>query len=300
MRKRLKNHREVCHYWANQTQPEGKCGNIFFEGPTIYSYGHHFPMATFTDKNIVLMTTGKYSVSTSGHVSMVRRALPHDIRVLDVPDVARPNHKANLSSFQARIDQEVETLTRCRQGADWRLATIARLVEDARVYRDTFMNGKGTLPTLPEDFGKITEKAREREAKKAEADKVRDDRRRAAYEERQRLEALELPKKIDAWRSGVSVRLPYSIPVMLRLSKDGKNVETSMGANVPLDHAERLFKIIKRCRDCGETFEANGRTIPIGVYHVSKIDAAGTLTAGCHTITWEETERFAKERGWTK
>jgi hypothetical protein len=38
-------HNEVAHAWAHQT---GRCHrghHMFYEGDTIYSYGHHFPIA---------------------------------------------------------------------------------------------------------------------------------------------------------------------------------------------------------------------------------------------------------------
>ena len=38
MRRVLKNHDEVCHVWAQQTQSEGRAGNIFFRDKSIYSY----------------------------------------------------------------------------------------------------------------------------------------------------------------------------------------------------------------------------------------------------------------------
>lgn len=53
---------------------KGKGSNLFIEGDTIYSYGRHFPVATWVD-GVVYLTTKKYSVSTAQHVSKVRNAL---------------------------------------------------------------------------------------------------------------------------------------------------------------------------------------------------------------------------------
>ena len=65
MRRVLKNHDEVCHVWAQQTQSEGRAGNIFFRDKSIYSYGEHFEMARFVDEETVFITTRGYSVSTA-------------------------------------------------------------------------------------------------------------------------------------------------------------------------------------------------------------------------------------------
>ena len=53
----------VAHVWAQQGQDFGRSnnGNLYFEGPTIFSYGSHFPIASFTDlrvgaRRVVLFT----------------------------------------------------------------------------------------------------------------------------------------------------------------------------------------------------------------------------------------------------
>ena len=65
MRKVLKNHSEVSHYWGNKIQSRGKACNMFFEGDIIYSYGYHFPIAKHIDNNLILFTSKGYSVSFS-------------------------------------------------------------------------------------------------------------------------------------------------------------------------------------------------------------------------------------------
>jgi hypothetical protein len=49
--------------------------NMFIDGDTIYSYGHHFPIAKRFDAGGFIFTTSGYSVSTSIHKGHVRRAL---------------------------------------------------------------------------------------------------------------------------------------------------------------------------------------------------------------------------------
>jgi hypothetical protein len=307
MRKRLKDHREVCHYWANKVQSQGACGNIFFEGPTIYSYGHHFPMARFTGEHvsdgreIVLMTTDTYSSTTSGHMSMLRQAVNRTTSfVLDVPDVAPPvNHGKNLASFQERIDRIVDELRRCRQGVSYRLNRIDHLSSDAVVYQCAFMGRTewfGPSPcTLPSDFQSIVNKAREREQRKNELDEKKSAAMRAAREERELLELLGIGEKIEAWRAGKSVSLPWQLPVMLRLN--GDTVETSKGARVPLRDAEKLYRFAQQY--AGTSYQSS-EPFKIGVYTLDRLDADGTIHAGCHTIGPEEINRFAKERGWSE
>ncbi len=77
-------HSNTCHVWAQQNEAtrEGRSsdGRIRFDGPTIYSYGSHFPIAHFTEKKfegrrIVLVESAGYSTSTGKHKSLVRGAL---------------------------------------------------------------------------------------------------------------------------------------------------------------------------------------------------------------------------------
>lgn len=74
------NAREVCHLWANQSRAKAKAGSVFFEGPSIYSYGYHFEMARLvkledSGREIVLINPHKYSVTTSKHQSYVMGAI---------------------------------------------------------------------------------------------------------------------------------------------------------------------------------------------------------------------------------
>lgn len=57
----------------------GYCTSVFIEGDTIYSYGHHFPMAkqviTEDGERLFWFNTDSYSVTTSKHQSKLRMAL---------------------------------------------------------------------------------------------------------------------------------------------------------------------------------------------------------------------------------
>jgi hypothetical protein len=69
---------QVAHVWAQQRKESMSGSNFYFEGPTIFSYGRHFPIAKFIErkgKKAVLFTTRGYSPSTSKHISYHARAL---------------------------------------------------------------------------------------------------------------------------------------------------------------------------------------------------------------------------------
>src|SRR3990167_6686372 len=117
MRKTLKNNREVAHIWAQQRQSEGKSGNMFFEGATIYSYGHHFPIARFARPDTVLLTSNRYSVSTAKHINYTRQALRGGLTVLEVSDVSantNGDHLQNLVRLGNEYNVWVEKAKRNR------------------------------------------------------------------------------------------------------------------------------------------------------------------------------------------
>jgi len=119
MRIVLKNHDEVAHVWAQQLQHEGRASNVFFYGKTIYSYGEHFPLAKFEKKNVVLINSNTYSVSTSKHHSIVLRALDLDtVKVFHVPYTgsqrSERNDHLNVKSYFDDFKKHLDKASRAR------------------------------------------------------------------------------------------------------------------------------------------------------------------------------------------
>lgn len=108
------NNDQVAHLWANKSRQQAKGSNVFFEGNTIYSYGHHFPMARLY-KGVVLYTTGSYSVTTAKHLSIVRRACSH-LTVFNVDDVSAEPSKFDIASYRGFVGTTGWT---CRDERDW-------------------------------------------------------------------------------------------------------------------------------------------------------------------------------------
>src|SRR6266566_680779 len=109
---------EVPHLWYHKTQDSAKTsnGNIYFEGDTIYSYGSHFPIAKHISsgkQSAVLFTTRTYSVTTSGHCSAVRSAIPSSALVFSVPKFPRfdcfevSEHETNIADYLKRIETAI-------------------------------------------------------------------------------------------------------------------------------------------------------------------------------------------------
>src|SRR3990167_9230924 len=83
---------EIPHKWAHQTQEEARNpqGNLYFRGPTLYSYRDSYPIARlFKKKNetLVLHVSNMYSVTTRSHCYSAQRATNH-LPCVTVPIVA--------------------------------------------------------------------------------------------------------------------------------------------------------------------------------------------------------------------
>ena len=135
MRKVFSSHAEVAKVWARRSQVEGRAGNIYFRGATIYSYGHHFPIARI-EGNTCLFTTRSYSNSTAKHKGIVSRFIPSYCKVISVDDILDSAVSGVDRGFNAvqgenvsRMVVEIETLKgkakRARQNKEYYLGWVA-------------------------------------------------------------------------------------------------------------------------------------------------------------------------------
>lgn len=71
------NNAQVAHVWNAQTEKRGQSnnGNVYFDGPALYSYGSHFLTGYIMPDGVALLNADSYSVSTSGHQSDARGAV---------------------------------------------------------------------------------------------------------------------------------------------------------------------------------------------------------------------------------
>lgn len=72
--------------WLNRSQDWAQNttnGNLFFEGPTLYSYGKHFPLATHLEgDDAYLLNADRYSVTTAKHQTWVQSLVRHKYHAL--------------------------------------------------------------------------------------------------------------------------------------------------------------------------------------------------------------------------
>lgn len=268
--------------WAQQTQSTGKAGNIFFDGPRIYSYGYHFEMARFIDNDTVLITIERYSVSTARHLSLVRGAVAHK-QVFEVPSFT--DHLKNVRHYIEHARGHFDKAKRARTSTTYLLGVARRTVSILRDYLEKFPT---PIPASHTDLwasleagsyldGEVQKQllAKEREARKAEVES-----KRLAREAREREEQARLEKWIAGEGGG------YFSAMRLRVK--GNEVETTYGAKVPIIEARKLYRAMKA--------GLNVAGQHIGHYTVTRLDTEEMeLVVGCHKIPLAEIERIAPQ-----
>ena len=276
----------VAHLWANQLQYTARAGNranFFFRGNTIYSYGEHFPIARVVKrkgKTVVLFTTRTYSHTTAGHCCCVRGACQH-MTVFNVYDVNSSNHKEGLDDYRKRIQQAMEGVDKARSAKPAKVEQLKALIAEANAFSQFF----GLRSRIKIDCTKLDQECK---------------RFRKQADEKKRRELQKIKKQQDEmlakWVSGESDHPPmYTENVCLRVV--GDELQTSLGARIPLNHAKKAFKFIKACHNKHTTYARNGKTIHLGLFAIDTIDEAGNVKAGCHTVEWNEIERIAQQVG---
>jgi len=278
----------VAHLWANRSQDSARNpgNNFYFDRGAIYSYGNHFPIACHVETKrgrAVLFTTRDYSVTTSGHKWTVLGACKH-LTVFHVQHPTDSDRKAQFVEYRQRYVELARKYSRARSNKPWILGSLRDVVDEANRFAGFF--GLRSRLSMPADLSameaecKAVEK-RERERKQREEAK----RQRGAME------------RLQKWVDGETDFLCQQSYGPIRLRIKGDELQTSRGARVPLDHAVKTFRIIKRLHDKGQSYERNGHTIHLGHFALDAIDRQGNVTAGCHNVAWLEIERIATIAG---
>lgn len=282
--------KELPHLWAHQTQSHARNGNdtFYFSGDTIYSYGSHFPIAKHVTNSrgdkAILFTTSGYSTTTSQHISLVRHSIPGGVLVFNV-DLYK--HVFTPETEIAHYNERIQALERSavrRRSEDrknWDLGEAASVHSEAVEFARFFDISTPVVP-LTTDMESLKKAVAEEAARKAQETREK---------------ALEAERKyaddISQWLEGKPVYFPHDADTALRVK--GDVVETSKGAVFPVSHAKLGLKIVDSVVKKGEVWKPNGHSIHLGNYHIDRIDANGTVHAGCHVVKYKAINRIRKE-----
>jgi hypothetical protein len=305
MSKRVKhvfaNFGEVAHVWASQSLDWGRnsTGNVFFSYETIYSYGHHFPIARFwkmpNGRKVILFDDSTYSSSTSGHQNAVYWAIKDlGIPIIRLQSMLWHNYIAGRDWYVREIKDKIDLSSRATKYAGWHIEQCSHLISE--LHKWGIYNRRHPRYKFTDADKIILKRAKGQKAKIAERERLQ----AIVDEKRRQLQMIELKEKCGGdisayWRE--HGKLPnagfyaqhYLDDVLCRVV-DGQ-VCTSMNAKVPIEHAKRLLPIVKACHDKMKSREISSSSpLRIGYYQVQYISAEGHIKIGCHLIKWPEVE----------
>ncbi len=231
----------------------------------------------------MLFTTRDYSVTTSGHKWTVLRACQH-LTVFHVQHPTDSDRKAQVDEYRQRYVELARKYSRARSNKPWLLDSLRDLVDEANRFAHFF--GLRSRLAMPDDLSAMEAECKAMEKRERE-------RRQRAEAKRQR-EALE---RVQQWVDGETDFLCQQSYGPIRLRIKGDELQTSRGARVPLDHAIKAFRLIKRLHDTGQAYERNGYSVHLGAFVLDAVDNCGNVRAGCHCVEWPEIERIATLAG---
>lgn len=249
---------------------------MFFYGPVIYSYGYHYEIARYIDApngtKVCFINSNGYSNSTAKHTRHVSHAIPSGIPVFHVPFI-RSGYSRDQSISIDKIGGIIDILlVECSnyifdqlkaRTNSYPFNQAARRYHDIEQICELFGI---PVPARPDDW----EKAR------IKSEYLRD----TAVERQTAKQQRELEKQkelLEKWLRHEYNGQLYNIPVHLRVSTDGRLIETTKGAKVDLQAGLRLLAKLRNGSDVkGEKID--GFTLIENTLDHVKI--------GCHTITW--------------
>ena len=268
MKKVFTNSAAVIHLFAQRSQDEAKCSNVFFDDKNrIYSYGRHYLLAEFITNEAgdtaILINNAGYSVTTAKHIREITAATRQykQFFELDTNPVKVVNQLTDLASKlqtarkpEKYINPAEYLYKKFTQFETWRGETndkesLLKINELIRVFR-----GGSYIDYIAKQF-EIIKQAEKILLKKAKKD---------------------LKK---ALKSFFQYKINYVYNRLnnedfCRLSIDGQHVETTQNIKVSVKTAKVLYQLIKAGKDI-KGFNIDGYTV---------ISLNGVLKIGCHNI----------------
>lgn len=286
MRSVFSSNSEAIHIFANDPYRSGRSqASISFGGGVLFSYNTAIAQHVTNEQGqaAIILNRTSYSVSTSKHQGQVGYAANHlkSIYVDFIPyntqalTANRLDNKRLIERYEAKAAEFLVRASRARSKADDYRAAAFNTLNELKEYLAFF-----GIEYQAGDLSALEAAAADADRKAREAAKIR-----AAEKIKEQAEALE------KWRAGEDMRHYFEVTA-LRIN--GDTIETTKGANIPLDHAIKIWPMLKRWHDSGEKYYRGQHSIHLGHYTVNSF-ADDILTVGCHKIPFTEVSAIAQQ-----
>ena len=270
MKKVFNSASDVIHLFAQRSQQEGRCSNVFFEGNEIYSYGSHYKLGHFLDSDTILINDSGYSVTTSKHIYKILAATRHykqfrktqtDLDLVYNSVRWNTNKLARANKPELYINPILSLWNSLNEYMEYdRKSKKLSKKNYQNYFSDQYNLIKTIVNALNNGSDDFKEKLRFSSIKLDKAQKTKD--------------AKELKIKLVKFYNYEIDAFTIGKEDYLRISKDGQNIETSQRVKVSIESAISLYKMILSKIDI--------IGIRIENFTVSAIN--GTLKIGCHNI----------------
>ena len=286
MKKVFQNTSEVVHVFAQQTQSEGRnqSGSIYFYDNKIYSYGSHYLLGEFINDETIIINDFGYSVTTSKHISELINATSQYNRFY--------TSNICIKTIESLVDYNLKKLSKANKPEIY-ISNITKLesnltkwveyCKENRIKKRTFEIFDYAINKSDYNYKKIVKIANSlltpQTIEKIKAKGKKDAIKQKAKDKR------ELKIKLDKFNTYKIDRFKIGQFDYLRLSENGKFVETSQNIRIEKSDAERLYFSIKN------NFNIIGNKI--GYYTINKIDNKA-LTVGCHKICIKSVQKVGQ------
>lgn len=268
---------DVIHLFANQLQNEARSSNVFFDpdynseldyATKIYSYGRHYLLGKFIDRNTIIINDTGYSVTTAKHIRELDYATSHKKQfyttqtdLSEVLSSVRYNIRKlqNARKPELYISPSLNLWTKLNEFIEYtRHKEMVKTIEYKEI-KTLIESIKSDPKTSIDALNKFAKTKAKKEA---------------------RIENAKRKKEVKEFRTYKRDYLTVGGMDFLRMSKDGSCVETSQRVTVTLKEARRVLRLIDLGKIIGDRINDN--------FVVTAMN--GSLKVGCHNIDRDEIE----------
>jgi len=286
MKKVFSNTSEVVHVFAQQSQQEGRnqSGSIYFRDNRIYSYGSHYLLGEFINSDTIIINDFGYSVTTSKHINELINATSQYNRFF--------TSSIDIKHVETEINGFMKHLAKARKPEIY-ISNITKLesnlskwvdyCKDNKIKKEHFSKYNFVVNKSDYKYKKIVKIANSLLTPDA-IEKIKAKGKKDAIKQKAK-DKKDLKIKLDKFNTYKIDRFKIGEFDYLRLSENGKFVETSQNIRIEKSDAQRLYFSIKN------NFNIIGNKI--GYYTVNKIDNKA-LTVGCHKICIQSVQKVGQ------